>query len=118
MTGAMTGAPYRVVEADHWVFDGTGLSKGDIFGEKSQHMRCHGGASGHETDKVSEYSPKNVHLLAKGLNVDDGGAEMIIHEPEGGGAVFSAASINWLSSLLVDEHVSRITANVVKRYTA
>jgi hypothetical protein len=117
-TGAMTGAPYRVVDADHWVFEGTGLGEGDIFGEKSQHMRCHGGASGHETDKVSEYSPKNVHLLAKGLNVDDGGAEMIIHEPEGGGAVFSAASINWLSSLLVDEHVSRITANVVKRYTA
>ena len=48
---------------------------------------------------------------------DDGGAEMIIHEPEGGGAVFSTSSINWLSSLLVDEHVSRITANVVKRYT-
>ena len=27
--GAMTGAPYRVVDAGHWVFDGTGLKEGD-----------------------------------------------------------------------------------------
>ncbi len=116
--GAMTGAPYRVVDADHWVFAGTGLKKGDVFGEKSQHMRCFGGASGHETDKVTPHSPKNVHLLAKGMNVDDGGAQMIIYDTESGGGVFSTSSINWNSSLLVDEHVSRITANVVRRFSS
>lgn len=115
-TGAMTGAPYRVEDPDHWVFEGTGLGVGDLFGTESQHMRCPGGASGHETDKISEYSPENVHLLAKGLNVDDGGAEMLVHETESGGQVFSAASINWISSLLVDEHVSTITANVFRRF--
>ena len=117
-TGAMTGAPYRVVDAGHWVFEGTGLGEGDIFGRESQHMRCFGGASGHETDKISEHSPAGTHLLAKGLNVDNGGAEMVIHETESGGAVWSAASINWLSSLLVDGHVSQITANVLRRFTA
>ena len=117
-TGAMTGAPYRVVDADHWVFEGTGLGEGDIFGRESQHMRCFGGASGHETDKISEHSPKNTHLLAKGLNVDDGGAQMVIHKTESGGAVWATASINWLSSLLVDDNVSKITANVVRRFTA
>jgi hypothetical protein len=117
-TGAMTGAPYRVVDAGHWIFEGTGLAEGEIFGRESQHMRCFGGASGHETDKISEHSPANTHLLAKGLNIDDGGAQMVIHETESGGVVWSTASINWLSSLLVDEHVSQITANVLKRFTA
>lgn len=115
--GAMTGAPYRVVDADHWVFDGTDLSNGDVFGIRSQHMRCQGGASGHETDKISPHSPPNVHLLARGMNIDNGGAEMIIYDTDSGGAVFSTASINWNSSLLVDPHVSQITANVVRRFS-
>jgi hypothetical protein len=114
--GIMTAAPYRVVEADHWVFAGTGLKSGDSFGERSLHERVPGGASGHETDKISASSPANVRLLAKGLNPDGGGAEMAIHEPAGGGAVFSAGSITYVSSLLVDENVSQITANVIRRF--
>src|SRR6185437_14687877 len=55
--GAMTGAPYRVVDAGHWVFDRTGLKPGDVFGTLSLHRRCPGGASGHETDKLSPSSP-------------------------------------------------------------
>jgi hypothetical protein len=114
--GIMTAAPYRVVDASHWVFAGTGLSNGDEFGQRSLHERVPGGASGHETDKVSPSSPKNVHLLARGLNPNSGGAEMVIHEPSGGGAVFSVGSITYVSSLLVDEYVSRITANVLRRF--
>ena len=72
--GAMTGAPYRVEDASHWAFEGTGLKNGDTFGEKSLHMRCPGGASGHETDKVSPSSPRDVKVIARGLNPDDGGA--------------------------------------------
>ncbi|MEQ8788401.1 MAG: hypothetical protein RIC55_18975 [Pirellulaceae bacterium] len=115
--GIMTAAPYRVVDADHWVFAGTRLSTGDTFGLESLHERVPGGASGHETDKRSASSPANTHLLAQGGNPDGGGAEMVIHEPDGGGAVFSVGSINWVSSLLVDDHVSRITANVLRRFT-
>jgi hypothetical protein len=114
--GIMTAAPYEVVDESHWVFEGTGLSNGDTFGHESQHQRIPGGASGHETDKISPSSPANTHLLARGLNPDSGGAEMVIHEPAGGGAVFSAGSINWPSSLLVDTAVSQITANVVRRF--
>jgi hypothetical protein len=115
-SGVMTAAPYRVVDADHWAFEGTKLKAGDVFGAACQHERVPGGASGHETDKRSASSPANVRLLAKGLNPDDGGAEMVIHEPSGGGAVFSVGSICWPSSLLVDEAVSRITANVLRRF--
>jgi hypothetical protein len=126
--GIMTAAPYRVIDAAHWVFEGTGLKNGDLFGEKCQHQRIPGGASGHETDKISPSSPAHTKLLAKGLNPDNGGAEMVLHTcgqsgdvrprdaAHAGGAVFSAGSICWPSSLLVDDAVSRITANVVRRF--
>jgi len=114
--GAMTGAPYRVEDGAHWIFEGTGLKTGDIFGEASLHRRCPGGASGHETDKRSPSSPPNTRLLARGLNPDDGGAEMVLFDTANGGAVFSVGSINYVASLPVDEAVSRITANVLKRF--
>lgn len=115
-SGIMTAAPYRVVDASHWIFAGTGLKAGELFGEKSLHMRCPGGASGHETDKISASSPKNVHLLAKGTNPDDGGAEMVTFDAPSGGSVFSAGSICYVSSLPVDDAVSKVTANVLRRF--
>jgi hypothetical protein len=114
--GIMTAAPYRVIDSKHWVFKDTALRAGDHFGQKSLHMRVPGGASGHETDKISKSSPKNTHLLAKGLNANDGGAEMVIFDTPSGGAVFSAGSICWPSCLPVDENVSKITSNVLRRF--
>jgi N,N-dimethylformamidase len=116
LTGMGTGAPYRVLDAQHWAFAGTGLSNGDHFGLISLNMRCPGGASGHETDKVSEWSPANLHVLAKGTNPDEGGAEMVFFETLSGGAVFSAGSISYASAAVVDSQVSRITANVLNRF--
>jgi N,N-dimethylformamidase len=113
--GAMTSAPYRVIDEGHWVFEGTKLRKGDLFGEKSLHERVPGGASGHETDKITPSSPKNVQFLAKGTNPDDGGADLV-HFEAGAGAVFSAGSITWVSALFPDAHVSRITRNVLERF--
>src|SRR5438876_12312536 len=112
----MTGAPYRVVDARHWAYEGTGLRQGDLFGQASLHMRCPGGASGHETDKISPSSPANVQLLAKGQNVNNGGADMLFYDTPSGGAVFGANSICWSSSILVDDGVSKITANVLRRF--
>ncbi len=114
--GLMTAAPYRVVDASHWVFEGTGLRDGDLFGENTLHERVPGGASGHETDKRSASSPANTVLLAKGANPDDGGAEVVCHEPASGGAVFSVGSITWIPALFPDQHVSRITRNVLTRF--
>ena len=117
-SGIMTAAPYRVADGagSHWAFEGTGLTDGSVFGVNSQHERVPGGASGHETDKRTANSPAGTVLLAKGLNPDDGGAEIVIHDTPSGGAVFSVGSIVWPASLLVDEGVSRITANVLRRF--
>jgi N,N-dimethylformamidase len=114
-SGAMTGAPYKVIDAEHWALADTGLKPSELFGLKSLHMRCPGGASGHETDKRTSSSPKNAHLIARGTNRDDGGAEMIFFDTPSGGAVFSAGSINYVSSLPVDESISKITRNVIER---
>jgi hypothetical protein len=114
--GIMTSAPFRVVDASHWAFAGTGLKGGDQFGQKSLHMRCPGGASGHETDKVSPHSPKNVKILAEGLNPEKGGAHLVEYETPSGGRVFSAGSITWPSAILVDDAVSKITSNVLRQF--
>lgn len=115
-TGIMTAAPYRVIDAAHWIFDGTGLNNGDLFGLETMHERIPGGASGHETDKRSASSPANTILLAKGTNPDDGGSEIVMHERDLGGAVFSVGSITWVSALFVDEAVSTITRNVLREF--
>ncbi|MBL8818221.1 MAG: carboxypeptidase regulatory-like domain-containing protein [Planctomyces sp.] len=115
-SGAMTGAPYEVTDASHWVFEGTGLKNGELFGEASLHRRCPGGASGHETDKRSPSSPKNTHVVARGKNPNDGGAEMITWSSPSGGEVFSAGSINYCASLPVDSLISKVTLNVFRRF--
>lgn len=115
-SGAMVSAPYRVLDDSHWAFAGTGLRNGNLFGTRSLQERCPGGASGHETDKRSANSPPGTVLLAKGLNPDDGGAEMVHYQVPSGGQVFSAGSITWPAAILVDKGVARITANVLNRF--
>ncbi len=114
-SGAMTGAPYRVIDDQHWSLAGTGLKQGETFGHQSLHRRCPGGASGHETDKRSSASPANTHVIARGENPDNGGAEMVCYETPSGGFVFSVGSINYCCSLPVDHAISTITRNVFHR---
>jgi len=116
-TGIMTAAPYEVLDGSHWVFNGTDLQNGDTFGEANLQERCHGGASGHETDKLSWFAHEETRLLAKGTNPDDGGAEMLYYETDSGGAVFSVGSITYPASLPVDDDISTITANVIDEMT-
>ncbi|MBI1299732.1 carboxypeptidase regulatory-like domain-containing protein [bacterium] len=115
-SGYQSGAPYRVIDDSHWVFDGTGLQQGDLFGHNSLHERCPGGASGHELDKILPHSPGNICHLAKGINPDDTGADLAYFETDGGGAVFAAGSLCWTLSIIVDDGVSRITKNVLQRF--
>ncbi|MDA0335223.1 MAG: carboxypeptidase regulatory-like domain-containing protein [bacterium] len=114
--GIMTAAPYEVIDAEHWTLAGTGVKSGDVFGEESLHMRIPGGASGHETDKRSASSPANTHVIARGMNPDKGGGEIVHFDTDSGGHVFSVGSITWPASILVDDVVSTMTANVLRRF--
>jgi len=116
--GEGTAAPYECRNSDHWIFDGTGLKNGDKFGEKSLHERVPGGASGHETDKRTPNTGEGFISLAMGCNPgEESGAEMVYKDfPGKGGQVFSTGSITYISCLLVDEAVSRITKNVLNKF--
>lgn len=115
-SGFQSGAPYRVIAADHWAFAGTGLKAGERFGHRSLHERCPGGASAHELDKISPDAPDNLIHLAKGENADDSGADLVTYQTASGGAVFSVGSLCWTLSIVIDDHVSAITANVLRRF--
>lgn len=112
--GAMTVAPYEVIEPAHWAFAGLGLCRGDRFGERTLHERYGDGASGHETDKITPHSPPQTKLLARGLNPDEGGAHMVHFTTPSGGEVFSAGSITYPTALLCDTKISQITRNVMR----
>jgi N,N-dimethylformamidase len=114
--GIMTAAPYRVLKPEHWAFDQTGLATGDLFGLVSLHERIPGGASGHETDKITMHSPDNVEHLAKGENPNGGGADLVYYQNENGGEVFSVGSMTWIACLFSDGAISRITLNVLQRF--
>ncbi len=114
--GLLTAAPYEVIDPDHWAFAGTAVSAGTIFGASSQNARIRGGASGHETDKITPNSPPGTHLLARGTNPTGGGAEIAYFATASGGKVFSVGSVAYISSLLVDPVVDGLTANVVRRF--
>lgn len=116
-SGLMTAAPYETLEPEHWVFEGTTLAAGECFGEQTLQERVSGGASGHETDKLSKFAPEGTMVLAKGTNPDAGGAEMTYFETDSDGAVFSVGSITYTAALFTDDDIAHITANVLDRFT-
>ena len=56
-----------------------------------------------------------ARVLACGTNPNDGGAEMVAFDTPSGGMVFSVGSINYVASLPVDDPISAITANGLRR---
>jgi hypothetical protein len=66
---------------------------------------------------MSKSAPPGILRLAKGLNPDGGGAEIVQFDTPSGGGVFSVGSICWPSCVLVDDAVSQITANVLRRFS-
>ncbi|WP_282206686.1 N,N-dimethylformamidase beta subunit family domain-containing protein [Kitasatospora fiedleri] len=114
---------YTVRFADHWVFEGTGLSDGDTFAR---------GALGYETDAAEldwslgvprptgrDGTPRSFAVLATAdlrhwRSYGQGGwATLGVHRL-GAGTVFNAATINW-GRALDDPAVDRVTRNVLDR---
>jgi hypothetical protein len=128
-----TCAPYKILQADHWAFDTIPLDKdkstfgvfslnqntakkdkhydpgrpGDVDGLRGM------GASGWETDKLCKTGPKDMKVIAKGLN-EKGGADMVVRDPCGSrGGMFSASSITFSGCLLIDSVASMLVKNVI-----
>jgi hypothetical protein len=129
-----TCAPFRVLQPKHWAFAGVDLSANGCFGKRSLNqdtpitteqmdpsrpgesigLAGHG-ASGWETDKRSDTAPRDITTIAKGMN-RFGGADMVIREPaQTRGGMFSASSITFAGSLLIDPVASQLVKNVVER---
>lgn len=136
MKGYGTCAPYVVTHHKHWVFRGTNLKQGSRFANSSLNnssktkitgkydpskpglavLKGNGG-SGWETDKLTPSAPDDTILLAKGANKRKGGADMIIRERNGHGILFSASSITFGGSLLIDDISSKIMKNILEKAT-
>lgn len=124
--GTGTYAPYEVTQPDHWLFSGTGVKTGDLFGTKGINELS---ICGDETDK--SYRSLSV---AKGLNAKDigdyiqypndnfkwdktGGGDICIKELSDNHAVLATGSIQSGSGLGNDVIFTTLIKNFVKKYS-
>ncbi|MBS1903595.1 MAG: hypothetical protein JSS75_07835 [Bacteroidetes bacterium] len=127
--GMHTWAPYRVTNASHWLFEGTGVKNGDLFGVKGISNRP---ICGSETDMIGTFSGK-VERIARGINCasasqgslydgDDtvwdgaGGGDFVLKYLPNSNAVLATASIESGAGLGVDPVFTKVIENFVKRY--
>ena len=125
---------YTVQNADHWVYEGTGLRNGDIFGADGHLVgyECDGalftrdnrgfhvatGADGTPSDFVilgiGELRDKGWQFEAReNQNQESHAATMGLYTRRG--IVFTAATTDWPRLLSTNPHVDRITRNVLHR---
>lgn len=109
-----------VANASHWVFAGTGLRNGD-------HLP---GLLGYEVDHMTDFTPKNIELLAQSpfTSADGPGhSDMTIYRADSGALVFAAGSIQWAWGLddfnapgartsRLNPAAQQITRNILNRF--
>ncbi len=121
-------------QADHWIFEGTGLANGDLFGRTGSPTTS---VMGKENDGTffncmadgqtilgplaNSGTPANFTILGLApvsLDGDDGFAVMGIYTLPSGGAVFSGSTMGWASALSDSSNVqlSKITDNVFDKF--
>ncbi len=120
---------YTVVDAGHWVFDGTGLREGQQFGAEQRLVgyECDGARLDYRDPDRPRIRPDPgdhaVHLLGlarlgsgwqERADGESAVATMVLSAP--GGVVFTAATTDWPRLLAAgDAAVDRITRNVLDR---
>lgn len=133
---------YTVQNADHWVYEGTGLRDGDVFGadERLVGYECDGAlfardGRGFPFPTGEDGTPSDFVILGVGTLADGGagdapgeGWQFEARESQGRGLraatmglytrrgiVFTAATTDWTRVLTVNQIVDRITRNVLDR---
>ena len=130
-----TCAPFKIVDPTHWAFHNAPVNTHSLFfgGLSLNQNTCvrmsrydsgrpgvkNGlkgmGASGWETDKLSKTAPNDMYIIAKGMN-KGGGADMVVREPNGTrGGMFSASSLVFGGSLLIDDVSSTVSKKIIQK---
>lgn len=118
---------YRAQLTDHWVYAGTGLRDGDVFGEQ-EHLvgyECDGAAfdradlaAGRPVVPTGEDgTPSGFTILAVGdvTGWGFGNAAATMGVLTRGGTVFNGATTDWARALATSPVVRQITRNVLDR---
>ncbi|RJL32726.1 N,N-dimethylformamidase beta subunit family domain-containing protein [Bailinhaonella thermotolerans] len=115
---------YRVQHAGHWVYEGTGLRDGDVFGEEEYVVgyECDGAdfrrTRSPAVPTCEDGTPRTFTILAvgdaKASGWGFGNAAATLGVYERGGTVFNAATTDWPRAL-GNRHVARVTRNVLTR---
>ena len=112
--------PFRVTNASHWVFQGTGLANGSLFGREVTGLEVDGVVFNCDREgditgpDGSDDAPLNYRILAV-VPATFGWGTMGLYVNAAGGAVFNAASQGWVGGLDANETIQRITKNVLDR---
>jgi hypothetical protein len=123
---------YTVQHADHWVYEGTQLSDGDVFGQDQAQpligYECDGAPFTRAADGTATATsdpgvgtPAGFLILGVAELGNEWptklgqGATMGAFSVPGGGTVFNAATIDWVKLLDRDAAVAQITRNVLDR---
>ncbi|MEV7750793.1 N,N-dimethylformamidase beta subunit family domain-containing protein [Streptomyces griseofuscus] len=123
---------FTVTDGDHWIFSGTGLKTGDVFGREAALVgyECDGAA--YELDAVGRPrttgqggTPENFEILgiaplppdwsfpAREPAASPRAATLGLYTAAG--TVFTAATTDWARLLATDPQVATITRNVITR---
>lgn len=102
---------YKILNANHWLFQNCNVKNGDEFGKYGIDGR---GLSGDEMDKTNDNTPKNAVVLAKGTNPDNGGGDIVIIENKNN-AILSFGSIACGSGLNKDVVFTQIVKNFIRK---
>lgn len=111
--GWKTFSPYEVVNANHWIFNNSGVKEGQIFGTYSSLSISKEitGASGYETDRIG-LNGYDFEILAIGKN-KFGPAFMVYKDLPSGGFIFNASSITFSGALTHDKVIDTIFLNLL-----
>jgi hypothetical protein len=107
-----------IEDASSWVFQGTGLKKGD-------HLK---GLLGYETDRIFDSSPTTVHRIAHSPYPSNGTvhySDMTLYTVASGSVVVATGSMQWCWGLDAFPYKNRLnkpaqqaTRNILGRFVA
>lgn len=114
---------WTVSDPAHWIYAGTGLTRGAQFGRETVGLEVDGALFNCDVNgdpagpDPSSGTPANFHILATTPGTDGYGT-LGIYTNQFGGAVFNAATQGWVFGLYDNPIVQQMTRNVLDRFVS